>query len=316
MERIYVEVCGTGLIYESDIPLYDYLREHLIYIELPGIKVTKDIPKQCNYYIKYRDSKNHKFFCTNNTMIIEYPRELLTPASIIHIGYVMIEKQQAERGSIICHSACVAKEGKSILLLGRSGSGKTTVSLKLCIDNEFSLVSNDRTIIDFSDGKQLKATEGTKFLLLREESIRRNLPELLYLFPNTEKDSWENKIKIIPSKLGINIENNVVPIAKVYKLHVDNEQGKLNVIAGDNPVNRMFLNEVFSMGIRGVYTTFCDKNFKACGYVPSFDTENTYLKRCSIIEEVVSSCQMEYISGNLNDVCAYMNETHSQMIKR
>ena len=41
-----------------------------------------------------------------------------------------MEKQRAEKGLVTIHSACVEKEGQAILLLGRSGSGKTKSSKK------------------------------------------------------------------------------------------------------------------------------------------------------------------------------------------
>lgn len=52
------------------------------------------------------------------------------------------------------HASCVAKEGRAILISGRSGSGKSDLALRL-IDRGASLVSDDYTVIRRVGGKLL-----------------------------------------------------------------------------------------------------------------------------------------------------------------
>ena len=44
------------------------------------------------------------------------------------------------------HATCVARGGRAVLLLGRSGSGKSDLALRL-LDHGFTLVSDDRTLV-------------------------------------------------------------------------------------------------------------------------------------------------------------------------
>jgi serine kinase of HPr protein (carbohydrate metabolism regulator) len=44
------------------------------------------------------------------------------------------------------HASCVVKDGRAVLISGRSGSGKSDLALRL-IDRGFTLVSDDRTIV-------------------------------------------------------------------------------------------------------------------------------------------------------------------------
>ena len=44
------------------------------------------------------------------------------------------------------HASTVAKEGRAVLITGRSGSGKSDLALRL-LDRGFTLVSDDRTIV-------------------------------------------------------------------------------------------------------------------------------------------------------------------------
>ena len=168
--------------------------------------------------------------------------------------------------------------------------GKTTLSLDLCDKYNYSLIGNDRNVIGFNSDEELVAFDSTKFVFLRYESIKKNIPEQLGLFPNEKKDSWLRKVKVLLDDLSIIVSSNVT-ITKSYIIYVDNSQKKLYCRREDDPANRLYLNELFSMYIRGMYTTFSDKKFRAVGYVPSYDTVQCYKNRTELINAV-----SEYIS--------------------
>jgi serine kinase of HPr protein (carbohydrate metabolism regulator) len=50
------------------------------------------------------------------------------------------------------HASCVAIDGRAVLLLGRSGSGKSDLALRL-IDRGAALVSDDYTLLQRRDGR-------------------------------------------------------------------------------------------------------------------------------------------------------------------
>lgn len=52
------------------------------------------------------------------------------------------------------HVSCVAKDGRAILISGRSGSGKSDLALRL-VDRGAILVSDDYTVVRRVDGKLL-----------------------------------------------------------------------------------------------------------------------------------------------------------------
>jgi serine kinase of HPr protein (carbohydrate metabolism regulator) len=58
------------------------------------------------------------------------------------------------------HASCVAIDGRSVVICGPSGSGKSDLALRL-IDRGFTLVSDDRTILRKEDGKLLAAAPDT-----------------------------------------------------------------------------------------------------------------------------------------------------------
>lgn len=306
MYKIFIETCGSGVLYITDIDLSDFFNKNAKFLDFPGLKIYKYINEDFPYYVKYVNSNNKKINTTSTSIEIYYPIKEITPASIAYMGYILMESQRANKSQITLHSACVEKEEKGVLLLGRSGSGKTTLAIDLCKNKDYKLIGNDRNIIGLKNNKPV-VYDGTKFLFLRYESIKRNLPELLHLFNDSKEDSWLKKTKVLPEDIGIKESTNICSINSSYIIHIDNNQKDLYFANGDTPANRLFLNEFFSMYIRGMYTTFCDKNFHAAGYIPSYDNEEYYKKRINLINSIINDANLKYISGNIENVSEYID---------
>ena len=62
--------------------------------------------------------------------------------------------------SEMIHATTVAKDGRGVIIAGRSGSGKSDLALRL-IDRGFVLVSDDQTLVSKSDGRLLATAPGT-----------------------------------------------------------------------------------------------------------------------------------------------------------
>ena len=62
--------------------------------------------------------------------------------------------------SEMIHATTVAKDGRGVVIAGRSGSGKSDLALRL-IDRGFVLVSDDQTLISKADGKLVASAPGT-----------------------------------------------------------------------------------------------------------------------------------------------------------
>ena len=57
------------------------------------------------------------------------------------------------------HASCVARNGRAVLIAGRSGSGKSDLALRL-IDRGANLVSDDYTIVTPVEGRLLASAPG------------------------------------------------------------------------------------------------------------------------------------------------------------
>jgi hypothetical protein len=71
------------------------------------------------------------------------------------------------QGLISLHAACVSRRGRGILLMGPSGTGKSTVTLH-CLLQGFEMVSEDSV---FVDPRTLRATGLANFLHVTAESL-------------------------------------------------------------------------------------------------------------------------------------------------
>lgn len=312
MFNIYIETSGGNILYKSDIDLRPFFESQKDLLDFPGLKIYDVIPEHFSGLVDYRNSSYKKIECLEDRINIFYPKEELTAASIVYMGYILMEKQREINGMVTLHSACVEKKGDGILFLGRSGSGKTTLVTNLCMNYNYNLIGNDRCIIGLENEK-LKAFSGTKYMFYRYESVKRNLPHLLKLFSENNNDSWLRKQKIDIADLNINPCFDEVVLKKAYLLHVDENSNHLFKSSGDTPANRLYLNEILSMYIRGIYTTFSDRNFCAAGYIPSYDNALCYNNRVLIIDKIVNDLNLEYVSGNLNDVSNYIDYENVKM---
>jgi len=293
--------------YVSDKPLLNYFIKNKDFMEFYDAKIIAD-DETVPYVVEYYDSNDlsNPIVVKDNKMIINYPQNELTESNLLYLGFNFLEKQFGEKGMCSCHSACIEKDGEAILLIGEAGAGKTSIAVNLCQKSGYNLISNDMTLIG-SDGENLYACGGTKFINLRLLSVKNNMPSLLYLFGNDNEDQWTNKVSIMARNIGINEQYDITLIRTVLFVHVD-DRDKFKVSNGDSWRNNFLLYQNVSSHIRGTAATFVDKRGYPLGYIPSFETAETYEQRRKLINVINNNPNYRYVSGALDDVLDYINK--------
>lgn len=71
------------------------------------------------------------------------------PLNIVHLLYGIVQQEQLRRQKYSLHSACVIDDGMGYLLVGHSGSGKTTSALEMVSEHGFSWYSGNKTLLQF-----------------------------------------------------------------------------------------------------------------------------------------------------------------------
>lgn len=307
MESFCIEVLGCKVRYVSDKPLLDYFIKHKDFMEFYDASIIAN-SDDVVYTIEYHDNEDKSkkpIIVIDKKMIINYPKNELTESNILYLGVSFLEKQFGEMSVCSCHSACVVKEGEGTLLIGEAGAGKTSLAVNLCQKYGYSLLSNDMTLIGENDGN-IYACGGTKFLNLRLLSVQSNMPSLLYLFQNDNQDLWTNKVSVMASSIGIKEEYSIVPIKNILFIHID-ARDKFKIANGDSWRNNFLLYQNVSSHIRGTASTFVDKKGYPIGYIPSFETEDTYNRRMKLINVINANPNYHYVSGPLNEVLEYID---------
>lgn len=291
---------GEKVNFSSDIDLYaqlsnaEFLDEH---IELDISMSLAETP----FWVHYRNNHAETIRYFRQRLYIAYPWDKMKKGnSLIYASYPFIELQRQRNGYVTAHSGAIDLNGKSILLLGKIGAGKTSIAIDLCRRYGAALIGNDITIIGLQDN-ELCLKGGTKFFTLRYESMKRNLPDLLPFFPKIPNDSWLHKININPADIGVRLKQGRCRIEKVYLVHIDETLPSIFVQKDDSLVTKLFLHENFSRYIRGTCTPMLGgEEMESLGYIPSYDSPKLYEFRRKLMNTVMS--KIFYISGPLKVV--------------
>lgn len=305
MEKFCLEKSGATVRFLSDVPLKEYYVQNQKKMEFFDAKVINDNSSIAHSVIYKNISSDSPLLLDKNEMHINYPFDELSASILLYMGYHFLEKQFGEKGMCSCHSACIEKNGTATLLIGEAGAGKTSIAVNLCKDYGFSLISNDLTLIGL-DNNKLKTFGGTKFINLRLDSVNQNMPYLNYLFSNSVKDSWSDKISVCASEIGIQEQYNTCEIKNILYIHTDNRIDNISIVSGDSWRNNFLLYQNLSSHIRGHAATFIDKNGHPISYIPSFDTKQTYDNRMKIIKYIDDSPNYYSLNGNLKSILKFV----------
>lgn len=288
----------------SDIDLFPYfskeefLREHL------DLMVSRNCAETI-FRIRYKNAASESLKYSKKEGYLTYPWDKMDNGHmLIYASYPFIELQRQINGYVTAHAATVVLDGKAVLLLGKIGAGKTSISIDLCRRYKAAIAGNDIVVIGLKNG-ELRVKGGTKFFFLRYESVKRNLPDLLCFFPKRPEDTWLCKIKIKPENIGVAVQRGEVAIKNVYLVHIDESSSSLFVKSDDTLVTKIFLNENFSRYIRGTCLSILGgANLDILGFVPSYDRVELFEFRKRLISIIMDKIQ--YISGPLEAVTDYI----------
>jgi hypothetical protein len=275
---------------------------------IPGWKVGTESDEQSSslFTFNYEESA---FFYDQNTGRSYFSgrhEDFSDGQAIGWTAYWLMEAQRQAKSLFTLHASALTIDDKGVLLLGHSGSGKTSVMLDLCRRFDGEVQSNDLTVIGhdiLSDNVDI--IEGTREIRLRFSSINKNFPDLIPLFSDgANTSSWENKIVVTPEQLGL--RSVLVPknLVSVFEIHLDSkEQDPLLVQEETGKSIQYRLYEDMSRIVRGSAISIFSRNNNILGYMPSLDTEDMHVKRVECINQMIKRRGIISVSGgSLNDI--------------
>lgn len=266
-----------------------------------GIEVGKEGNHE--FAVEYIDAQgSHVCYSDKSVQVMMPFQKLQSGEMLLYVVLPFIEILLQRKQIVTMHAAAVEFNGRAILLLGKAGAGKTSLTLALCRNHRAKLIGNDIVRVGLVNGS-VTAWSGSQYFFLRQESIKRNMPDLLSLFPESRKDSWTHKIYLLPDRLGIFVHNGQVPIAKSYLVHVDETMDSPYVASANKVDTKLYLHENMSRYVRGTAVALFGEESQFIGCVPSFDNPDFFAMRVKLMDSLISQTGMMYMSGSLQDTC-------------
>jgi len=259
---------------------------------------------ECVFKSKHeiRTSKRGSFFISG---LFE---EFLQSHTIPYFIHYILESERSKKGKATIHAAAVSKNGKGILILGKQGSGKTSITLELCRKYGYSLVGNDLVLVGLQrDLGYLYG--GTKIFRLRVTTIKDYNKDLKKFFKPNNNDEWTQIALIEPDKIQVLIEKSIVPIHAIYYVHLYPPDHNFVVGEVDKLFSRIYLYQIFSEYIRGsAIIPLIGEDLRFSDYIPSLDTRDAFEKRIRFINWIINNKNYKYIAGALADICTFIDK--------
>lgn len=303
--------CGVVVNFASSIDLYPLFNALSTSSYVPDMKVQNGRVASRPTLV-YTDTTGDTHLRFASTRIeVGYPWEMMRAGeALLYLSYPLMELQRQKQSDLTAHAACVSIDEEGILLLGKEGSGKTSVAIDLCRRYGARLIANDLCVLG-SRSDTVIARGGTRFFYLRRESMERNLPDLLRFFTRTSADPWLDKVKVAHGEIGVQCDETEVRIRSAFMLHVDGTKDSTVYMPADSLVTRLYLNENFSRYIRSSCTVMIGgSNLGYLGYIPSLDQKGFFPMRSRLMEGIIGGCALEYVSGPLGEVSEHIMHLH------
>lgn len=286
-----IEVFRGKYIY-STIPCYSYSKEK------PSVDEQGILQIECT-----EQAQNFvRFDLRKNRIQLSVTPEKLYTGDIVYLLYLLFTKILQEKGYFLVHGASVARKHKGVLLVGPSESGKTMVSLTLCLQHGFSLVSGDMSLLK-REGDKILIVGGTKECSMYPGAMKAVFGETQEkIFQIPSKDLWSAKVNISEiqlQKFGIQYEENI-PLSAIYYLRVQDSAFFAKPL--DEIAAKIKALGLLSEWIRGANNLVVSTN----SLVPSFDTKKAEKERLHALEVISASVRQYSLYGNLKEVTEFI----------
>jgi hypothetical protein len=302
---------------KHSVNIYSRLAHFLPYFEnhdtdyissFPGWKTSRQ-PSDSEFSIVYHPRSESAFYYkeTIKTLLATgRPEDYESGQVLAYLGFWLMEAQRQKESMFTMHSSALTIEDAGVLLLGHSGSGKTSVLLGLNARYDCEIISNDLTIVEHNlQTEKMTLIDGTKEVRLRLASVRTNFPELISLFPQGDQPPWETKVAVTPEAIGMVSAIGPKRLNAAFLVHLDSQEHCPLLTHRTEGIDICYvLYEDMSRIVRGHAISLFGADNRIMGYTPSLDNQKLHKKRVAAIECLQRDIGVWNISGgSLNQVC-------------
>jgi len=311
---IYMGNYGIN-IYSNHPKIFDILRKGSFVSFIPEYRCLKT-KAQSDYSIIYIENptSSARMLNDNKTLKIKGPLKEIMEASPIPFGaHFILEQPRQENSIFTTQGAGISKQGKAVLLMGKRGAGKTSITLELCRKYNYNLIGNDLVLVGLKKNRG-HFFGGAEAYTLRFTTVKYYNTDLQKFFKKEVADEWTNRVGLLPKDLGISIEKKHPKIIKAFYVHLLNNKSVplfIKKIEGKETLNigRLFLYEELTRYIRGACILMLrSPSFLIGDYLPSLDKPEYHKNRVKFIDWLMEDIGFYFVSGSMDAICGFINK--------
>jgi|CXWL01.1.fsa_nt_gi hypothetical protein len=205
MEKIFIkasEIC-IELIFDSTVP-FGEREELLLNAYIPGVSVSTISPSSTIKLFYYFNKEKKSLQIEEGGILIRDDWSRVVPIYFFHLIHSIALKQWHTKHLFSVHSASFGNEDELSLIIGYSGSGKTTTALNLLKEKGIKLFSSNKTLVTF-ERNNLIGLAGTRTITCKMKDFDKyeSLAHNPVIFGNRtafkiQKENWliSKKIRV------------------------------------------------------------------------------------------------------------------------
>lgn len=213
-----------------------------------------------------------------------------------NIVYFISEKYRAEMlGAFTIHAAAARDpiSGKSVLILGDKGSGKTSTLMYLAQKFGFEITGNDSVILS-SENEKLKVLSGTPYLTVRTKVLR----DIFGIDTSSDLGihNHEHKVTLSPTDLNLKVNYQPSEVGLILRVNLNskNDFAKSTVQNKKTEVLRLYQNT--SRYITGGIGPLSIDDNGIQGYFPSMASPQIFHSMESLVNSMIGFDNFLYLS--------------------
>lgn len=152
---------------------------------VPGLVRLEEQPACIDIVVEHVESGEKKMIQDEGKVIIHDIWNGVFPGDLYHLLYGLVRVRLLKEHLYSVHGACVGNDDY-VLIVGHSGSGKTSVLLKLLQSSETKIFSGNKTVVSFDSATGPIAIAGTPTITIRGNDQKK----LIDLKINDHVEYW------------------------------------------------------------------------------------------------------------------------------
>jgi len=239
-------------IESPDIDSSTKINSQLIGSYLPGVELVDNAVS--DYAVHYHESNEKELIREDGRVIIKDNWHGQISLDLWHLLYSIFRLNYISHNLFPIHASCVGRDHMS-LLVGHTGMGKTTLTLRLVNDFGWKIFSGNKTFVKFDSG--IIAAAGTKTISIRSSDSQK--------YPNLFKDEtvFSNRTAFDLPDHFLSTDSQVA-VKSIFQVRIDDGQNQTSEF-----LHPSSLHMLYPFFIDSVYadTVMCDGNHVFSGNI-------------------------------------------------